>query len=101
MPDQYQGRPSKGANTGKIGVVLMADLDTKESGWDHTDGKLTAAMRFSSEWSVGDLIGKYGIRSLGGHKEYADQQGDGRTCPGDIGMRFVAELRQKFHVGAP
>lgn len=87
----YQGRPIDikgahvaGANTGKIGIVLLADLD---EGVFDDDDELTPAMESSLLGLINFLKGKYPkIDFLGGHTEFAAAQGDERECPGNLPM---------------
>ncbi|MEY8761304.1 RHS repeat-associated core domain-containing protein, partial [Chryseobacterium tongliaoense] len=110
----YEGRPIgvkgshvKGGNTGNIGIVLMSDLDTKNSGLGLINGIIegvrgnggaSTEMRQSVTDLVSYLNGKYGIQYLGGHKEKAT---DPRNCPGDGGMKIVDYLRNKLHMLSP
>ncbi|MCG8422199.1 MAG: peptidoglycan recognition protein family protein [Proteobacteria bacterium] len=88
----YEGRPIDikgshvdGANTGKIGIVLMADLDTTDTGvlFDLSDDEITNRMQGSLIRLIEQLKREYpGIRFLGGHKEFDKR----RNCPGDLPM---------------
>ncbi len=55
-------------------------------------------------WSAVTLIealsSVFNIDTLGGHREFA-LPGDKRTCPGNIGMKFVNYLREKFSFKSP
>jgi hypothetical protein len=104
----YEGRPLwikgahvKGHHTG-IGIVLLADLDTENSGlgyWEKKaeslmgDGHLSQAMRASLINLILYLRSEYQISRLAGHKEVLNE----RNCPGDIGLKLVEQLRQAYH----
>lgn len=98
----YEGRPIgvrgahiEGGNTGKIGIVLMADLDT---GYLDDDDELTPAMEASLLRLIHSLLGRYpNIQYLGGHKEY----NSARTCPGDLGMARMDAWRSSTRLSKP
>ena len=86
-PIDVKGAHVAGANTGKIGIVLLADLDTEKSFDYNGDDSLTPAMESTLLRLIHYLMGKYPkIKFLGGHKEFAAAQGDERSCPGDLTM---------------
>jgi hypothetical protein len=98
----YEGRPIgvKGAhivsgNTGKIGIVLLADLDTQ---FFDDDDEITPAMERALLRLIHYLIGRYPrIRYLGGHREY----NTGRPCPGDITMGRMSRWRSQTGLQRP
>ncbi|MDY3315915.1 N-acetylmuramoyl-L-alanine amidase [Riemerella anatipestifer] len=107
----YEGRPInvkgahvKGANTGNIGIVLMSDLDTENSGLSffesaletyNGNGGASYKMRTSLTSLISYLKDEYSINYLEGHKEKAK---DPRNCPGDGGMKMVEYLRKKLNM---
>lgn len=108
----YQGRPIDvkgshvaGANTGKIGIVLLADLDTQNEGLgpleqllETEDDTLTSAMEASLLSLVNYLKAAYpGIKHLGGHKEYDTR----RYCPGDLVMNEIDGWRTQTGLESP
>jgi RHS repeat-associated protein len=109
----YEGRPINivgshvyEANTGKIGIVLMTDLDTENEGLDFPEnviesflgnGELTEEMEKSLENLVTYLNEIYGIDTLGGHEEFIEN----RYCPGNLGMEVVNRLRDKLNMNKP
>jgi len=107
----YEGRPIDivgshvaGANTGNIGIALLADLDTEDRGlgfWaslaETSDGSASKEMRVSLTNLVIHLKAKYGIDTLGGHQEVIQN----RSCPGDNGMKMVNHLRSTLKMQAP
>ena len=55
---------------------------------------------------VNVLTKHFHISALGGHREYAaklaaQNDSESRTCPGNVGMKFVYELRSYLKIGAP
>jgi len=104
----YQGRPLeiKGAhilnnNTGRIGIVLLVDLDRTDSGLSAIgkaaelflgDGATTNEMEDSLVALIQYLRQEYHVQYLDGHKEVLDE----RNCPGDEGMDLVNRLRSTF-----
>jgi flagellar motor protein MotB len=107
----FEGRPInvKGAhvekgNTGRIGIVLLADLDTEtwEYGMGGGDDTLTPAMEASLLRLIHYLMGKYPlIDSLGGHLEFAAALGADRTCPGDLAMAKMSSWRSSTNLKKP
>ncbi|WP_371824747.1 peptidoglycan recognition family protein [Pedobacter sp. Bi27] len=109
----YEGRPIniKGShvengNTGNIGIVLMADLDTQEAGLSLVkryvekfmgDGEATDPMIESLFQLSRYLKSEYGIKYLGGHQEFLPA----RPCPGNIGMEWVEKIRQTLKMQKP
>ena len=100
----YEGRPIKIkgahvnlANTGKIGIVLLADLDTKTS-YDYTGNDVMTPEMFQALVNlVAYLNVQYGIDYLGGHR---DVNGD-RLCPGEEGMNSVEYLQILYNFKEP
>lgn len=41
------------------------------------------------------------IHTLGGHREFPGQPGEGKICPGNIGLTLVSELRKSTGLRAP
>ena len=98
-PIQIKGAHVAGANTGKIGIVLLADLDT---GYLDDDDDLTSAMESSLLRFIHYLRGKYPrIQFLGGHMEFAAGQGDERSCPGDLTMAKMNGWRSSTTLVGP
>ena len=100
----YEGRPIdiKGAhvskaNTGKIGIVLLGDFDTKDSGLnileqllEMSDDKLTSKMQNSLSHLIGFLMKKYDIKKVGTHKEVNCE----RNCAGDKGQEATERAKR-------
>lgn len=103
----FEGRPidvkgshiSKG-NTGVVGIVMLADLESGYPGIlpDFDDDVLEAKMEASMLQLVHHLVGKYpGITHLGGHQEF----NSGRSCPGDISMEKMEGWRASTGLTKP
>lgn len=93
-------------NTSIIGIVLMSDLD--EQWWDRDD-KVTPLQEKSVKKIISTLLNYFNITELGGHKEHQvfyrnpkkPNEVIERSCPGNLGMEFVEELRKEFNLGKP
>ncbi|MGK7908797.1 MAG: DUF4157 domain-containing protein [Synechococcus sp.] len=82
-------------NTGKIGIVLLADLDEQ---WYDADDEITNDMEASLLQLIHYLIGRFpNISFLGGHKEYNTS----RSCPGNLGMARMSHWRSQTGLSAP
>ncbi len=109
----YEGRPidivgahAFGANTGNIGIVLLADLDSEDRG---LSGLKKVVEKFSGDGeATGEMIQSlfnltqylkitYGIQYFGGHNEVVPN----RNCPGNNGMEWVERIRQTFKMQKP
>ncbi|MCG8328388.1 MAG: N-acetylmuramoyl-L-alanine amidase [Chitinophagales bacterium] len=107
----YEGRPIdvKGAhvnlaNTGKIDIVLLADLDTEDQGlnfieklFETSDGELTPEMGSSLITLLSYLVNEYDIQELGGHNEVNCE----RYCPGNLIEERLQELRDRYGLDTP
>ena len=86
-----------GANTGKIGVLLMGDYD--EQWWDFDD-TLSESHISSTNALIKTLVNNFPkIRMLGGHREYLPDKG--YTCPGNLIMDIVDRMREKHGLEKP
>jgi outer membrane protein OmpA-like peptidoglycan-associated protein len=102
----YEGRPInvkgahvKGANTGNIGIVLLADLD---EGTFESNDTLTSPMEAALLRLIHYLMGKYPkVTFLGGHLEFAAGRGDDRSCPGNLTMVKMAGWRSSTTLNKP
>lgn len=98
-----------------IGIVLLEDLTTPAEGGD-TIAKartLMENMGFSTQNVIPDaqikslttfiavLKDLFLINTLGGHREFPMQLGEGKICPGNIGLKLVQQLRSKLNLTAP
>jgi len=47
------------------------------------------------------LVDMFNIKSFGGHRRFALNDSDSRTCPGENGLRFVHRVRLTLNLKAP
>jgi hypothetical protein len=118
----FEGRDirSKGAsvdeyNTGVIGTVLLEDLtvtgevddwiDGLRSGmevWKQNTQNTPPALQVEALCALIEALRQvFSIRVLGGHREYPNQKGDDKYCPGNTGMELVAKLRRSTGLSEP
>ncbi len=93
-PLLYKGEHVAGANTKKIGILMMGDYD--EQWWDPDDA-LTESHLKNLRALVRTLKRFFPLTTLGGHKEYLA----GYTCPGNLLMAKMEGLRKTFQLAAP
>lgn len=113
---RFKGSSVNKYNTGVIGVVLLNNLTTSEEGNDwvsfarktlasfgvSTTNQIPALQMNATLNLINALKSVFIIERLGGHKEYPGQQkGEGRTCPGNIGMKLVKIIRIKTQLLPP
>lgn len=107
----YEGRPLniKGAHvkgqTRGIGIVLLSDLDAKDSGLSAAqwaaelimgDGNLSDPMVQSLINLTQYLRKEHNIKYLGAHKEVHKEEGTSRNCPGNVGMELIELIRKAY-----
>lgn len=105
-------------NTGLIGIVLLADFTRPGEGVkygksetrlgkirDNTDlffeDKLPPGQMASLSRLIDALKAHFDIAQLGGHREFAARLNDERSCPGDLVLKKLVELRAKHGLAAP
>ncbi|SCK30742.1 peptidoglycan recognition family protein [Vogesella sp. LIG4] len=112
---RFKGEHVHNFNTGVIGVMLLENLTTAEEGKDFVAMARTVlsamglahppaipAMQAESvETLVRVLQQFFEIKKLGGHREFPRQLGEGKICPGNIGLVFVKTLRNKLGLSLP
>jgi hypothetical protein len=112
---RFKGEHVREHNTGTIGIVLLENLAESPEGGDTVAtvkslldavgyGKrpvVPTAQMQSTEKVIGILREFFGITALGGHREFPDQAGDGKICPGNIGLDLVKQLRSTTGLAAP
>lgn len=95
----YKGSHVFRANSQRIGVLMLGDYD--EQWWDFDDG-LSKKHLGTLKLFIRTLKRYFGnIKYLGGHLEFAEAQGDERTCPGNLLMKVMDSLRVEFSLDAP
>ncbi|SAL43266.1 N-acetylmuramoyl-L-alanine amidase [Caballeronia arvi] len=123
---RYIGEHVAGDNTGKIGIVLLADLVQAGEAYEQEYGHLslfdkirnirgiltdqvvfrhdtpTAFQRKALKTLCSILREFFNIGRLGGHREYQQlATHKGRACPGNLGMDIVRLLRSELSLAAP
>lgn len=93
----HKGSHVSGANTQKIGILLMGDYN--EQWWD-VDDTLSNSHISTADSLINTLRSIFpSIRKLGGHKEYLP--GKGYTCPGNLIMDVIGNMRIKHGLAKP
>ncbi|SAL34266.1 hypothetical protein AWB68_01554 [Caballeronia choica] len=102
-------------NTGVIGIVLMENLTVPDEGRDgvamvrkfldaigvNKRPQVPEKQKQSLEAFIAILREFFYINTLGGHREFPGQLGEGKICPGNIGLTLVKELRKLTGLSAP
>lgn len=93
----HKGSHVAGANTGKIGILLLGDYD--EQWWDFDDS-LSKAHVANANNLIKTLKKEFGtVTKLGGHKEYLP--GKNYSCPGNLIMAKIGKMRTKHGLSKP
>jgi hypothetical protein len=123
---RYIGEHVSAGNTGKVGIVLLADLVEAGEAYEQEYKSMTLAQRIRAlpQIFVDGVVIKhdeptepqvkalrvlsevlkefFNIVYLGGHREYQMlTNGKGRACPGKLGMAIVKSLRSELGFSAP
>jgi uncharacterized Zn-binding protein involved in type VI secretion len=112
---RLKGSNVRSFNTGVIGIVLLNNLTTVGEGGGvvaltrkildsagiSTTNKIPAPQANATLDLVTALKSVFAIKHFGGHKEYPGQDDDGKTCPGNIGMKLVQRIRKKNQLLMP
>lgn len=92
----YKGSHVEGANTHKIGILIMGDFE--HEWWDASDDEPTAAQLTVAEQLIKTLKDEFkGIKELGGHRDYKK----GTECPGGELYSKLDDLRKATGLGKP
>jgi hypothetical protein len=91
----FKGSHVLGANTGKIGVLMMGDFE--HQWWDSDDDPTNAQIT-----SLGSLIGALkavlpSLKKVGGHRDYKA----GTDCPGGEMYKLIPAIRTGTGLGGP
>ncbi|ALS60601.1 peptidoglycan recognition protein family protein [Pandoraea norimbergensis] len=112
---RFKGEHVRRYNTGVIGIVLLENLTDDQEGNDIVS-KVRGAFgtlgfknrprapdrQVQSLGALVDILREYfHINTLGGHREFPGQLGDGKICPGNVGLDVVKSLRSSTGLGAP
>ncbi|POP77177.1 peptidoglycan recognition protein family protein [Pseudomonas syringae] len=112
---RFKGSSVHNYNTGVIGIVLLENLTTAEEGGDvvalarqaleiingNMDQKIPAVQIDALLTLTHALTSVFRVTVLGGHREFPMQAGEGKICPGNIGMELVRNLRIKTKLLRP
>jgi hypothetical protein len=112
---RFKGENVHNYNTGVIGIVLLENLAAPDEGRDGVAmvRKLFDAIGFNERPQVAEkqkqsieafvtiLREFFYIDTLGGHREFPGQLGEGKICPGNVGLTLVKELRKLNGLSAP
>jgi hypothetical protein len=112
---RFRGENVHNFNTGLIGIVLLENLTMPEEGRDIVTGFRTfiakmgggrvPAVPQAQHRAVSRLVDVlcdfFHIHTLGGHREFPGQLGEGKVCPGHVGLALANELRQSKGLNAP
>lgn len=112
---RFKGENVHNYNTGVIGIVLLENLAAPDEGRDGVAmiRKFLDTIGFNERPQEPDkqkqtleafitiLREFFYIDTLGGHREYPGQLGEGKICPGNVGSALVKELRKVSKLSAP
>lgn len=128
---RYKGSHVLLGNTGRIGIVLLADLSNAGEAITHGPSIWRAVAEGTVRDGVREAAGQladsfdrsrdfpsdkqmdatfvlcqtlkmfFPIRDMGGHREYTGHANDGRACPGEYGLVLAASIRRKLELGLP
>ncbi len=112
---RFKGENVHNYNTGVVGIVLLENLTEPGEGHDGVARlqKLLGAAGLAHRPEVDErqkrslatfvaiLRDFFNIDTLGGHREFPGQLGEGKICPGNVGLEIVRELRASMGLGAP
>jgi hypothetical protein len=92
----YKGSHTEGANTGKIGVLVMGNFEREFLGL--LGGKPSPSQILALKKLVTDLKKLFlGLKTLGGHKDFKATT----ECPGNQLYPLLPEIRQALGMQAP
>lgn len=113
---RFKGAHLSNFNTGIIGIVLLENLMEPNEGDDFIS-KIKRAVgsvvtldspsipeqqEENLKVFVKILQEFFPIKTLGGHREFPRQnEGEGHTCPGNVGLRLVGRLRKSSGLSKP
>jgi hypothetical protein len=112
---RFKGENVHNYNTGVIGIVLLENLTDAEEGGDrvakvrkfldtiglHRRAQVPDKQKQSVQRFIDILREFFCITTLGGHREFPGQLGEGKICPGNVGLSLVTELRRSAGLSAP
>ena len=112
---RFKGENVHNYNTGVIGIVLLENLTVPDEGRDavamvrkffdaigiNKRPQVPEKQKQSLETFIAILREFFYINTLGGHREFPGQLGEGKICPGNVGLTLVKELRKLTGLSAP
>lgn len=112
---RFKGENVHNYNTGVIGVVMLENLTDPEEGGDGVAKvrtildsigfkqrpQIPETQKNSLKTFIAILRDFFYINTLGGHREFPGQLGEGKICPGNVGLALVKELRNFSGLNAP
>lgn len=112
---RFKGESVHNYNTGVIGIVLLENMTTPREGNDGVAAirtlldrigfvqrpKIIEQQQRSLRIFIDILCEFFFIKTLGGHREFPGQSGEGKICPGNVGLALVEELRKATGLSAP
>jgi N-acetyl-anhydromuramyl-L-alanine amidase AmpD len=91
----FKGAHVEGANTGKVGILIIGDFEHQI--WDDDDDPTTAQLA-AAEGLLNTLKSSFGtLTKLGGHKDYKK----GTVRPGGELYKLIPGMRTKTKPGGP
>jgi hypothetical protein len=92
----YKGSHVLGANTKKLGILVMGDFEHQV--WDPSDDDPTKVQIASAQQLILTLKKAFPtLQKLGGHRDYKV----GTACPGDVLYAILGGMRAATGLGAP
>jgi len=91
----YKGIHVGGANTGKVGILIMGDYHHQI--WDFDDDLSNTQLAVANNLIIG-LKKRLSITELGGHRDYGTTA---TVCPGNILYEKLDDLRTKSNLIKP
>ncbi|TCF97916.1 N-acetylmuramoyl-L-alanine amidase [Paraburkholderia strydomiana] len=112
---RFKGEHVHNYNTGVVGIVLLENMTDPGEGHDGV-AKVTKLLdlmglkqkpqvpenqKSSLATFIAILQDFFYITTLGGHREFPGQLGEGKICPGNAGLALVNEMRKSTGLRAP
>lgn len=112
---RFKGENVHNYNSEVIGIVLLENLTEPGEGHDGVARitKLLNSIGFKQKPHVPEkqklaltafistLREFFDIHTLGGHREFPGQLGEGKICPGNVGLAIVNEIRESTGLSVP
>ncbi|EPX59055.1 putative N-acetylmuramoyl-L-alanine amidase [Cystobacter fuscus DSM 2262] len=93
---RYKGSHVEGANTSKVGILMMGDFD--HNWWDFDDDDLSKTQLDAASKLILTLKTEFPtLRLLGGHRDYKKTT----ECPGEVMYKHLKAFRSALKLGGP